>query len=287
LPGSELKQPTKFMLPKVTIVALALCLGSAALAQGMLEIIPLRHRTLEQVLPALRPLLEPGGVLSGTSNQLIVRTSPRNLAEIRTALEAIDTPLRRLLILVRFDDVGQADQRRLEASGTLRSGDVMISNRPVPAERSGVDVRVFDSRFASGERVDQRIQVLEGGRALIATGQARPLRQRQIVQTPGGPAISETIVMRDIATGFAVVPRVAGANVFLDIEPQREMPGALPGSVQGRRAATTVRAPLGEWFEIGGTSEASARDDRGLFSSGAQRATESRRIWVKVEELRP
>lgn len=287
MPASELKQPTKFMLPKVTIVALALCLGSAALAQGMLEIIPLRHRTLEQVLPALRPLLEPGGVLSGTSNQLIVRTSPRNLAEIRTALEAIDTPLRRLLILVRFDDVGQADQRRLEASGTLRSGDVMISNRPVPAEHSDVDVRVFNSRFASGERVDQRIQVLEGGRALIATGQARPLRQRQIVQTPGGPVISETIVMQDIATGFAVVPRVAGGNVFLDIEPQRETPGALSGSVQGQRAATIVRAPLGEWFEIGGTGEARARDDRGLFSSGAQRATESRRIWVKVEELRP
>jgi len=129
--------------------------------------------------------------------------------------------------------------------------------------------------------------VLEGGRALISTGQARPLRQRQIVQTPGGPVISETIVMQDIATGFTVVPRVAGGSVFLQIEPQRESPGALPGSIQGQRAATTVRAPLGEWFEIGGTSEASTRDDRGLFSSDAQRTTESSRIWVKVEELRP
>lgn len=272
---------------KATIVALALCAATAALAQGMLEIIPLRHRTAEQVLPALRPLLEPGGVLSGTSNQLIVRTSPRNLAEIRTALEAIDTPLRRLLILVRFDDAGQSEQQRLEASGTLRSGDVTIGNRPVPAERSRVDVRVFDSRSASAERVDQRIQVLEGGRALISTGQARPLRQRQIVQTPGGPVISETIVMQDIATGFAVVPRVVGGSVFLDIEPQRETPGASPGSIQGQRAATTVRAPLGEWFEIGGTSGTGTRDDRGLLSSDAQRSFESRRIWVKVEALRP
>jgi type II secretory pathway component GspD/PulD (secretin) len=275
------------VLPKVTVAALSLCLSTAALAQGMLEIIPLRHRTVEQVLPALRPLLEPGGVLSGTSNQLIVRTSPRNVAEIRTALEAIDTPLRRLLILVRFDDAGQTHQRRLEASGTLRSGEVTISNRPEAAERGGVDVRVFDSRSASGERVDQRIQVLEGGRALISTGQVRPLRQRQIVQTPGGPVISESIVMQDIATGFAVVPHVAGNNVYLDIEPQRETPGTLPGSVHGQRAATTVRASLGEWFEIGGTTGARSRDDRGLFSSNAQSATESRRIWVKVEELRP
>lgn len=275
------------MLLRFTIAALALGLGTMAPAQGMLEIIPLRHRTVEQVLPALRPVLEPGGVLSGQSNQLIVRTSPRNLAEIRTALEAIDTPLRRLLILVRFDDAAQASRRSLEASATLRSGDVAISNRALPSARSQGDVRMRDARAASGERVDQRIQVLEGGRALISTGQARPLRQRQIVQTPGGPVISETIVMQDIATGFTVVPRVAGGNVFLDIEPQREAPGALPGSIQGQRAATTVRAPLGEWFEIGGTSGASARDDQGLLARDAQRATESHRIWVKVEELRP
>jgi len=275
------------MLLRFTIAALALGLGTMAPAQGMLEIIPLRHRTVEQVLPALRPVLEPGGVLSGQSNQLIVRTSPRNLAEIRAALEAIDTPLRRLLILVRFDDAAQASRRSLEASATLRSGDVAISNRALPSARSQGDVRMRDARAASGERVDQRIQVLEGGRALISTGQARPLRQRQIVQTPGGPVISETIVMQDIATGFTVVPRVAGGNVFLDIEPQREAPGALPGSIRGQRAATTVRAPLGEWFEIGGTSGASARDDQGLLARDAQRATESHRIWVKVEELRP
>ena len=73
-----------------------------AAAQG-LEIIPLQHRTVEQVLPVLRPLLEPGGTLTGQSNQLIVRASPRNLAEIRSALEAIDRPLRRLQISVRQD----------------------------------------------------------------------------------------------------------------------------------------------------------------------------------------
>src|SRR4030066_117723 len=63
-------------------------------AQGTLEVIPLRHRTVEQVLPVLRPLLEPGGAMSGQSYQLIVRTSPGNLAEIRAALQAIDHPAR-------------------------------------------------------------------------------------------------------------------------------------------------------------------------------------------------
>jgi len=42
-------------------LVLLLFLAPAALAQGTLEVIPLRHRTVEQVLPVLRPLLEPGG----------------------------------------------------------------------------------------------------------------------------------------------------------------------------------------------------------------------------------
>jgi type II secretory pathway component GspD/PulD (secretin) len=75
-----------------------------SLAQQALEIIPLRHRTVDQVLPVLQPLVEPGGALTGQSGQLIVRASPANLAEIKRALEAIDRPLRRLQISVRFEE---------------------------------------------------------------------------------------------------------------------------------------------------------------------------------------
>ena len=85
------------------LLAAALIAGSAA-AQGSLEIIPLRHRTADQVLPALRPLMEPGATLTGQGTQLIVRTSPANLEELRRALDEIDRPQRRLQISVRFED---------------------------------------------------------------------------------------------------------------------------------------------------------------------------------------
>lgn len=41
-----------------------LAAASAGWAQGALEVITLRHRTAEQVIPVLQPLLEPGGALS-------------------------------------------------------------------------------------------------------------------------------------------------------------------------------------------------------------------------------
>ena len=60
------------------LLCLALLSPLLARAQQEMEVIPLRHRTVEQVLPTLRPLLEPGGALSGMNDQLILRASRKN-----------------------------------------------------------------------------------------------------------------------------------------------------------------------------------------------------------------
>src|SRR4051812_787505 len=164
-----------------------------AWAQHALEVISLKHRTVDQVLPALQPLLEPGATLSGQSGQLFVRASPQNVAELRQALDAIDQPSRRLQILVRFDQASDSANRDLAASGT-------ISNRG-----SRVEVRGQDSQVAASERIDQRVQVVEGGTAWIATGQSRTLPQRQYIQ-PGGVVSQQTFVVQEASTGFAVQP---------------------------------------------------------------------------------
>jgi hypothetical protein len=248
----------KTLIRSAVAVMVALAGGHAA-SQQSFEIIPLRHRTVEQVLPTLRPLLEPGGTLTGQSNQLIVRASPANMAQLKQALEAIDRPLRRLQISVRFDDALDAASQGIEASGR-------ISNRG-----SRVDIGAHDQRGSATERVDQRIQVLEGGRALIMTGRSTPL-----------PVTRDTMIIRETATGFEAIPRLAGGDaVLVDIAPQRETPG------EQQRLATTVRARLGEWFELGGTVTGAARDDRGIASASRSQVSEARRVWLKVEELRP
>ena len=196
---------------------LLLLASPAVLAQETLEVISLRHRTVEQVLPLLRPLLAPGGALTGQSNQLIVRTSPENLAQIRAVLDAIDQPPRRLMISVRFDASQQT------------------------------------ARSARDEQAEQRLQVLEGGQAYISTGEAR--------------------IYGQAGTGFAVIPRVSGSSVTLDIAAQQEA-FTRGGAVRGERAVSTVSGRLGDWIELGGISLSSPRADG------------ERRIWVKVEELR-
>ncbi|HEX6296299.1 MAG TPA: secretin N-terminal domain-containing protein [Burkholderiales bacterium] len=215
-----------------------------------MEIITLRHRTADEVLPALRPLLEPGATLTGQRNQLIVRTSLANLADLRLALEALDRPLRRLQISVRFDESREAALARIEASGSVGS------------RGSGFALKAQESRVASGERVDQRVQVLEGSRAVVYSGQSRPVRPR--IHTPGGVIPQEITVVHDQSTGFTVVPRFSGKGVRLEIAGQG-------GSQSG---ATMVEVSLGQWIHLGSTSTTAAY------------RSELQRVWLKVEELR-
>lgn len=217
------------------VLAVALgCAASASGAQQALEIIALRHRTVEQVLPALQPLLEPGATLSGSRGQLFLRASPANVAEIKRALEAIDRPARRLQISVRFDDALARERRGIEASGTIGSGGARVG------------ITADDARRAATERVDQRLQVLEGSRAFIFTG-------------------GET------GAGFEVVPRLAGDTATLDL--------------QAGGAATTVSARLGEWVEVGGIASARSREERGIGVARQGQSSSASRVWLKVEEL--
>ena len=94
--------------------------SSAALAE--LEVISLQHRSVEDVLPIVRPLLDEGGVASGMNNQLILRTTPRNLDEIKKLLESIDIAPRRLLISVMQDVDSDTVRRLTGVSGSVGIG---------------------------------------------------------------------------------------------------------------------------------------------------------------------
>ena len=252
----------------VILLAVLAALTLPAAAQNTLEIIALRHRTVEQVIPVLQPLMEPGGTLSGQGTQLFVRASPANLSDIKLALESIDRPLKRLMISVRFDESIDASSRELGASGR-------ISNRG-----SNVDIRAQDSRLRADERVDQRVQTIEGGRAMIMTGASRPMRQRQLIQTPAGVVSQEVTVVQEQASGFEVIPRLAGNVVQVEIAQQQITQQHIT-----QRAASSVSGRLGEWFELGAVATNATRDASGIASRAQSSGSETRRVWIKVDEI--
>lgn len=273
-----------------------LCVWMGAAAAQPLEILTLRYRTAEQVLPQLRPLLEPGAALTGTGGKLFVRTSARNLADLRRVLDELDRAPRRLMISVRQGGERQEEARGAEVSGEVGlGGKVRVISSGRGDSRTGtmeirrgddaVRLGAFEARAGRAEHVDQRVQTVEGGSARIDIGRSVPLPVRQTVRTPGGSIVADTVVYRDVTTGFMVEPRLAGERVTLDIRPTLDTPGRFPGSADIQHLATTVSGRLGEWIELGGSLRETANAGAGALSYETRGGRDERGVWLKVEEL--
>ena len=267
----------------VMILLGLICTGVRA---DEVEVIPLHHRTAEQLIPTLQPLLDQGGALSAAQNKLIVRSSRRNIEEIRRVLVAIDTVPRRLMIYVRQTRAAAIEDNRVGASGRIGS-DNAHAGLNERAGRTGPRVSILDSRSASDESNISQVQAIEGSTAYIAVGQSVAVPVTSTTQTGSGSIVQNSSTeYRDITTGFYVVPRLNGDMVSLDISPQRDTPGHYgEGSADIQHIGTNVRARLGEWFELGGIRQSSAGEGRGVLSTRALRDHDARSVWVKVEEL--
>jgi hypothetical protein len=253
-------------------------LMTCSLAWGQsLEIIGLKHRSAEQLLPQVAPFVEPGGALSGMNDRLFLRASARNQAEIRDLVAALDTPLRRLMISVRQDGASTDEARGATVSGRIEIG----IGAPAISGRG----RFYDSDSSSRRGTAQQVQTIDGGRAAILVGESLILPLRQVVLTPAGVVVSESFVQRDLGTGFVAVPRLSGERVTLEISPRDDTPGPVPGSVNVQRLLTTVSGRLGEWLELGGSVGEQSSSSDGIVSYGTRSASRQRRLLLKVDEL--
>lgn len=261
----------KFVFP-VVLALWALVAG----AQQM-EIIELRSKSVEEVLPALQPLVEPGGTLTGMNNQLFLKASPRNREEIKRALAALDKPMRRLIIRIAQNRQAENSERGAEVSGQVTLGGT---------RRGSAGASVWDTRSVRSESGSQMVQTVDGGRAYIQVGRSLAVPMRQMVIGPGGGYVQEGVIFRDIGSGFYAQPRVNGQRVTLEISQQAESfdPAYGRGGVSGQRLATTVSGQLGEWIELGGSGRQAA-GQQGGYSVGTSDVRDNRSIWLKVEAV--
>jgi type II secretory pathway component GspD/PulD (secretin) len=270
-------------------------MSTAAWAQQtVLEVIQLKYRRVDEVIPILRPLMPPQGSLSGLNSQLIVRTTPENLAEIKQILATIDAAPRRLMISVRQDADLERSRQGGQISGSAQVGDnvtVTVPGRPTPpgatARVDDVRAKVYSSESQKTDQVSQQVQVIEGGRALIRVGQSVPVRTRQTIDTPTGRRRTETIEYRDVDSGFYVVPRVSGDTVTLEIFTAADaLQSPATGAASIQRVQTVVSGRLGEWIEIAGIGQQATQRDSDILARSSDARREDRRVLLRVDELK-
>jgi type II secretory pathway component GspD/PulD (secretin) len=274
-----------------------LLLFAPALDAQQVEIIELRHRTVEDVLPVLEPLVEPGGALSGMNGHLIVRTSPGNLQELRKVLSVIDRPTRQLVIRGSQNRETSGRQRSLGVSGAVEVGDNVRVVAPGRNTPGGTEVEVRgggstagiygrDVQRSASSAADQFVRVMDGSEAFIRIGRSLAVPFRRVEMRPGGVRASQGVVYVDIGQGFSALPRVSGDRVTIEISPQLDSLAGRGRDVETQSLSTTVSGRLGEWIELGGGTSRTDESTGSLTGAAVQHMRDTRSVWLLVEEVR-
>ncbi|MFA6972267.1 MAG: hypothetical protein WC208_12825 [Gallionella sp.] len=280
---------------KKMLILLITCLFLTATAcASELEIINLKHRNAEELIPIIRPLLDKDEMVSGMNYQLILRASPRNIAQIRRLLDGIDTLPRSLKITVMQNVDSETIARLTEISGSIGLGRnariTLPGSNGAGTGQDGLNARIISTRSLEDDKKTQQLQVLEGNRALVRSGQTVPVPQRQVVQNAWGTQVIETTQYRDVASGFYVLPRIHGDTVTLEISAQNDSlaPNQNAGNYPATRiqnTSSTVSGRLGEWINVGGVGQQGSFDNSTLTTRSTSQLNEERTVLIKVEEV--
>lgn len=246
-----------------------------------LYVVPLKAELAERLLPLLKPVMSPGMAITGTGNQLIVRATPSEHAELLSLLEGLDRPPERLLI--------QLGVRRGIRGG--RTGHI-VDGRIEQSERDGLRVQggaqIYSTRELDDAEILQSIQTIAGQVAHIGVGQAIPLTWLGWFASPTGPTYAAGVEPLTVETGFYALARIVGQDVEVALAQQRESLSP-DGNLAINRAATelTVRGPLGTWIAIGGSASQDQHRVDGIariHSTRDQRSTEET-LRLRVDRL--
>jgi hypothetical protein len=253
--------------PTLTLAVLLLA-TTGALAAPSLEVIELRSRSAEEMIPLIQPFAGPDTSLTGKGYQLIIKAEPAQMIELQRLVRQLDTPMRNLLITVRQVTREEASRSEVGASGRIGSG------------QSAVDLRLRAGGDAYARDGSYRVRTIEGREAYVLVGQRVPYSGRH---DPYGRGVDYQLV----SSGFYVTPYLRGDGVELEISPRQERlrPGHR-GTVQTQSVNTVVRGALGEWIELGGAMELSEAEGREIAGREAAASDQDYVTQVRVDLIR-
>jgi len=276
--------------PAFRLLLTGLLLWTGPSPADEVEVIELRHRPAEELIPLLRPMIDETGSLTGQGFRLIIRSSPADIDRLRQLVERLDSAPRQLLI-----SVFQGSESDLQRSGSAvaieySSRNPSISTGKKVDERGGgarISGSTFSTRARSKDAPIQQLRIREGAAGHIETGQSIPYFSSKLWLGARRSAVQAGIGYKDVSTGFYVRPRVHGDRVTLDISPYKEALSPKGGGIiDTQSAATTVTGPLGQWIEVGGSRTLKDSSDRSTGSTASTRQRNDTRLWIKAELIK-
>ena len=250
-------------------------------AETEFKIITLQHRFASDLLPTITPMVGAEGTATGTQNQSILRATPERMREIESIVQTLDAERVNRRITVSNSNNIQSQNDRTEARGTIRRGNISISNDRRVAPNSG-RIDIESNTSSTYRNSNQSINVLDGERAYISNGQIVPFTQEWINVSRRYVQIDRFTDWREVTTGFAVRPRTIGDQVELDITPRISSLNK-QGYIDFESLTTTVRVRLGDWVNIGGTMQSNDEVSRKILGVQSSSGSQSSDISIKVD----
>jgi type II secretory pathway component GspD/PulD (secretin) len=273
-------------LPLLLFAALPGIAGTA-FADYPIEVIELKSRPYEEILPLVQPFVGSDGTVTGMGSRLVIKAAPERVTEIKRLLAGFDRPPRRLRIMVSNGDDRVRSSSGYRASADIKTGNGQISiNSPGhPVDSSRGELRVHDRRSTTRQSSQQFVQAMEGQPAYISSGLRVPLQTTERYYDGGIPYQRSTTQLHDVTRGFYVVPRVSGDTVTLEIAQHSDQPGRRYGVVDTQRVDSVVNGRLGEWIDLGGLDATETARQGGLARSVNSQQGRLQGIQVKVDCL--
>ena len=269
------------------LFAALLGIAGTAFADYPIEVIELKSRSYEEILPLVQPFVGSEGTVTGMGSSLVIKAAPERVSEIKRLLATLDRPPKRLRILVDNGDNRARSSSGYRASADIKTGNGQISiNSPgYPVDNSRAEVRLHDRQSSTTQSSQQFVQAMEGQPAYISSGLQVPLRTTERYYGGGIPYQRTTTQLQDVTRGFYVVPRVSGDTVTLEIAQHNDQPGRRYGVVDTQRIESVVHGRLGEWIDLGGLDTTETAHQGGLGRSVNSQQGRLQGIQVKVECL--
>jgi hypothetical protein len=185
-------------------------------------------------------------------------------------------------------------ENKLRAGGTVRQGDARIrvgapsnyADRPIFVSTGDAQVRLSGQAESKVERrsVNQFLTVLQGSPAFISVGRSVPFTSQLRYYSRRHPQFVETVEYKSIDTGFQVLPEIQGSMVVLEIKPFMSfLDEENPGQIVFHDMLTTVRLPLGAWYDL---ADHTASDDgliREILGLSAVERSNVRHVRIRVD----
>jgi hypothetical protein len=254
-----------------------------------MEIIPLKHRPVEMILPTLKKMADDNVLISSANDQIILKGSAAKLAELHFLIDELDTPLTQLLISIRHGESLQQQGNLIAYEGApkFNSGKTTLSIgstfRSTSTEKSKTTVR--NKSTTTNNNITQQVRATEGLPAYIETGSKTPINfvSRHHNNAGNPDHIESHPIMTDIVTGFYVTPLLlSGDNILLSLSTKKQ-------SLNNQRHINsdtyegTVTGRLDQWILIGGKSQKQQKNHSALIKRYSSQLSSNDSVYLKVE----